>query len=411
MSLPRRAHVVAGTHLFREQVVEAYLRGDDEPVPLRAAPPSTTSLVLVCGALVAFFVLVLAFGRVEITSRGRGVLRAEGGSQMLVTLASGTVAEVRARSGDHVERGQAVVVLDSASVKAALLEAERRVAMTERALADYRAKRKPLADRQLRELAKREAALLSRLEQDGREVARTEAVVERIKRLTAATVATAQDRDKAEEEWSRATAQRFATAADLARLREERAALELQIANDDWRLQAERDEALTKRDATAFSFEQTSICAPSAGTLESLTVRPGDGLAVGTTVARLVPSDVALQIVAFVPERDRAFLYEGSKAIIELDQLPAAEFGTLRGTVTRVAHDIAASHDVREVLGDASSVEPMYRVELALDSDARRARVEHRIRAGSLVSVRYVLRQRSVAAVVFAPIQRLLERP
>ena len=99
MSLPRRAHVVAGTHLFREQVVEAYLRGDDEPVPLRAAPPSTTSLVRVCGALVAFFVLVLAFGRVEITSRGRGVLRAEGGSQKQASRASETRPRLEALRG------------------------------------------------------------------------------------------------------------------------------------------------------------------------------------------------------------------------------------------------------------------------------------------------------------------------
>lgn len=407
---PHRTPAIAGSHLFREEVLKAYLNGDDDPTILRAAPPSTTALVAVCGVIVALLVAVAAFGRVEITSRGRGVLRAEGGAQALVTLAPATVAEVRGRSGDRVERGQPVVVLESASVKAALLEADRKVALAERSLREYREKRRPLLDRQRVELARRGAALASRVDQEAYDVARADAAVARTKALSDAAMATAADRDKADEDRSRAVEQRLTTTEQVARVRAERAALDLEIANEEWRLESALSDAATRRAAVAFALEQTTIASPRPGTIESLTVRPGDALAAGATVARVVPSDVPLQIVAFVPERDRAFLREGATAIVELDQLPATEFGTLRATVARIARDIAPERDLRDVLGEiATATGPMYRVELTLDDDERRARVDSYIRAGSVVSIRYVLRRRTIAAILFAPLRRILE--
>jgi biotin carboxyl carrier protein len=204
------------------------------------------------------------------------------------------------------------------------------------------------------------------------------------------------------EEVLDAKARNLGTAQQIEGAKAEIVALDLERDSEGRRVRVEVGEALARRDSVQVALSQTTIRAAKAGTLDSVLVRRGDAVQAGAIIAKVV-SGVAQQIIGFVPERDRAFLEPGAVARVELTQLPAAEFGVLRATVTRVAKGIASAAEIRDILGDQTSLAgSIYRVDLALDQTARRDRLAAHIRAGSLVNLRYVLRQRSMASLVIS---------
>lgn len=401
---------IAGNHAFREEARAAYLRDDGEARPLRAAPPWAGQVLAAGFVLIASAVVGGLVARVEVTARGPGVLRAEGGAQMLTLPVAGTVAEVHARSGERVAAGQIVITLASAPLRASLIEAERKLIAARAELEDFEKRRAPLLEARRRQLDASAEILGQRAIFETEGAARTSARAARTARLADAGLGTASEEDRAFEEVSGAEGLRLETSERLERTRGEIAALDLERATEAFRRKAEVEDAIAHRNGVAVALEQMTVRAARAGTLEAVLVRPGDQLAAGTAVGKLVPADVPLQIVAFVAERDRAFLNQGAEARVEMDQLPIAEFGTLHATVTRIAEDIASEPELKDALGErASGTEALYRVELALSEDARRSKLRERIRPGSVVVVRYVLRRRNLATVVLAPLVRAVQ--
>ncbi len=398
---PERA--VAGTHLFREQALAAYMRGDREARMLRAEPAWTRSVVA-AGAILALTVVLLAtFGRVDVTTEGAGILRAEGDLQFARAEIAGMVSEVHAHSGDLVEAGQAIVTLESASLRAALLEADRRLQAAKTAAVELDSRRLPLFAQRRANLEDGVRMLEARLHAERRGLGRKAVRARGQASLARAGWASRFDEQHSFEEVLDAKARNLGTAQQIEGAKAEIVALDLERDSEGRRVREEVGEAQARRDAVQVALSQTTIRAAKAGTLDSVLVRRGDAVQAGAIIAKIV-SGVAQQIISFVPERDRAFLEPGAVARVELTQLPAAEFGVLRATVTRVAKGIASAAEIRDILGDQASLAgSVYRVDLALDQTARRDRLAAHIRAGSLVNLRYVLRQRSVASLVISP--------
>ena len=396
--------------LYRVEAFQAKSTVGEVAEPLDVAP-GWAGKTLWLGA--AFFVAVIGLAfvcKVDQTGHGRGVLRVAGGSRALVTATAGTALEVKVRSGDRVAAGDVLVTIDSGPTRAALSEAQAAVTLAERQLARLRDQRATIF-RSRRSLLQDRARLLGERE-------RTQAAIrERAKgkfvateRMHAAGVASILEVNAAGDEVS--VAER-----EVTRVREELSEARLQLATLDGDLDAEADKvdvelqrARDKREALALAARDTTLRAPTQGRVETVLVRSGDTLAVGAAVARLVPDGAPTELVAFLPERDRAFIEVGAKARVELDQLPAGEFGHLAATVERVGADIATNTEVREALGDQVNVgEALYRIELRLDPDSGTPRLRERVRPGSLLAVRMTLRQRRVASVIFEPLRKFLE--
>ena len=88
---PERA--VAGSTCSAKQALAAYMRGDREARTLRAEPAWTRSVVA-AGAILALTVALLAtFGRVDVTTEGAGILRAEGDLQFARAEIAGMVSD------------------------------------------------------------------------------------------------------------------------------------------------------------------------------------------------------------------------------------------------------------------------------------------------------------------------------
>ena len=142
--------------LFRKTAIEHYLRGEDGGGPLRVSPPWTWALFWTLAAALVVALVGSVAGSVEVTARGRGILRPTPGIQVLISSIGGTVAQVHAASGQAVRAGEPLIRLDSANLQAQLLEAERELQLLK---SDFTV----FALRQDRLQAEQEASLQARL--------------------------------------------------------------------------------------------------------------------------------------------------------------------------------------------------------------------------------------------------------
>jgi hemolysin D len=406
-----RAGIATDSPRFREEAIAAYLAGAEPRTILRAAPVSMWALFGMLASALGVAIVLSIVGHVEVIARGPGILRVPGGAQPIVAQTGGVVAEVRARPGASVGQGDVLLRIDSASTKAELLEADERLALVTSTLEQLQSNQKTLYERRLSLLTDRVALLQQRISSQKATLARVENKASSYGELEAKGYVGTVQRAEADEELSRAIRERIALEEEVRTALGAIASLESERASESYKWAQEAQEVRIRHDALGFAVAQMTVVAPQTGTLEAFLVRSGDTVQAGAVVARIVPEHAPLELVAFVSERDRAFVREGAEVDVEFEQLPAAEFGTFHATVGRVFRDLSSPAEVREVLAgkpdqDAS---PSYRVDLSLREDARFQRYASLIRPGMLVSIRYALRRRRILSLLLTPLERWLK--
>jgi multidrug resistance efflux pump len=396
--------------LFRLEAMRAREDFGTAPGPVVVSPPWARS-TLWLGALFCVTVAFLSFFlRVEQTGMARGVLRVTGGSQAIVTSATGTALEVHAHTGDKVAKGDVLLTIDSAPTKALLAEAEAAVALAEQQLARFANQRSVIYRSRRAALQERARLLALRARNQADAVSRARAKLRALERMQGAGVASALDTAAASDELGAAEREHTKILEDASNVGLQIATLDSDLDGETTQLQSSLQRAKDRRDALVLAARDTVVRAPADGVLETVLVRAGDTVAAGSAVARLVPSNAPIQLVAFLPERDRAFAQAGMPARVELDQFPAVEFGYLQARVSRLGGDLATVAETREALGEqAPTKDALYRVELTLDAQQASTRLQGLVRPGSLVTVRLPLRKRRVAAILFEPVRALLE--
>lgn len=103
-------------------------------------------------------------------------------------------------------------------------------------------------------------------------------------------------------------------------------------------------------------LEQMTITAPIAGTVTALSViGPGQVVATGEEVLRIVPEGSRLELEVYMPNRDIGFVHVGAPAVVKIDSFPFTRFGALDGRVARVAHDAVSAPDVEQTLASPAA--------------------------------------------------------
>ncbi len=395
--------------LFRLEAMRAREDLGTAPGPIVVSPPWARS-TLWLGALFCLAVVVLSFVlRVEQTGMARGVLRVAGGSQAIVTSATGTALEVRAHTGDTVKKGDVLLTIDSAPTKALLAEAEAAVALAEQQVTRFATQRSVIYRSRRAALQERARLLAFRARNQADAVSRARNKLRALERMQGAGVASALDTAAASDELGAAEREHTKILEDVSSIGLQVATLDGDLDAETTQLQSSLQRAKDRRDALVVAAGDTVVRAPADGVLETVLVRAGDTVAPGAAVARLVPSGAPIQLVAFLPERDRAFAQAGMTARVELDQFPAVEFGYLQARVSRLGGDLATTAETHEALGEQAPKDALYRVELTLDPEQTSARLRGLVRPGSLVTVRLPLRKRRVAAILFEPVRAFFE--
>jgi multidrug resistance efflux pump len=364
-------------------------------------------VLAICATFVVSSLILLAVGRVEIVSRGRGVIRPTGGIRPLTARRTGAAAQVYARSGEPIRAGDPIVRIQSSEAQAAAQEAEREV---QRARAEYQqhlAADETFVTRQLGDLRSRAEALRDQLASHTRSVELFGGRLKANQKLREAGLVSELDIVSAQEGLEQAGRQLASARQSLLQIEQEIASLEQRRGAELRASEQKLRGAEIRLEAVASSQRDDVIRAPISGRVEALVVQPGDVVLSGDQLGKLISDNAPVEVVAFLPEKDRASVRPGDLARVEFDQYPYTQFGTRTATVVRVSADVASPHEIREAFGQPQTLEEAsHRIELRLVDDAEAAR---RIpaRSGMLASVRFVLRREAPLAIVFNPVRRL----
>ncbi|HVI93035.1 MAG TPA: HlyD family efflux transporter periplasmic adaptor subunit [Anaeromyxobacter sp.] len=392
--------------LFREEALRNRLAFEEGRGVVRVSPPWTWALLwTVVAALVA--TLTASFvGHVEVTGRGRGILRPASGVRVLTAQMTGTVVAIGARSGEQVKQGATLLRIESASTKAQLLEADRELDALKTRFAAVSSEEDQHYAEQVENLKARAKRIEEQIASLHGSVQffdrRLQADLGLLKKGLVSEMAVGESRDAL----AQANRQLSAAEQTLDQTRQELASLQGRRQDELWSRQQQLAAAQNKRDALAVMMQQSVIEAPEAGTVDAVVVREGEVVQAGQMIGKLVPGESTLHVVSFLAERDRAFVKPGDEAQLELDQLPHAQYGTLRARVVRIGDDLASASEIRDALGDIKVDAPSYRVELDV-TDAGAADAAHvKLRTGTLMNVRYTLRRERLATLVLSPLKR-----
>lgn len=396
--------------LFRERALLAYQRGEDLSGLLDVAPISNWILLGTLSAMVLSATVLACVCKVEVTSRGRGILAGENRSYELNAHVSGRVSSVWVQAGSWVEADQTLMTVELPNTLADLTEAEElfrnaqaRVTEVETRMQDRLRETLRLLDAQLLWIDRRHTV----------EQASLHALRKRRSTYDALQARGAVSDELVEhlDEELRATEQRYmGTEEQAAQTRIQISARKREFEAELAQRKGDQTQAESRRDALARLSRQGAVVAPRAGRVDALLVRPGELAQLGAPLLRISPRDTSNRVTAFVAERDRAFLRPGSRVRLEIDQLPAAEFGRLTGTVTRVANTLASVVELRRVFGDTVTLPgPSYTVEITVTPNAKNARLFQLARGTMLVDAKFELRSRRLLELVFDPVRRWLE--
>jgi multidrug resistance efflux pump len=408
LTLPPAGHI--GTQIFRKQALRAYEEGERLTTALRATPPSTWIAVLCIFAALATAGTLCALCSIDIVARGPGVLRSPGGARSVAARVSGVIERVSVNAGSEVRAGQEIAQIESAPLQAELLSAERRVELVERKLIRLRSVDAKLFDQNV-ELIKRDQALTrERIRSQLKTLSNLAEQGQALRELSGqGIVARAEDREAEERmrevDRTRLTLQQQLTQGEIGLTALQREALrEYDAAQTDY------ESMLAQREAIALRVRESTIVAPQAGRIESVVIRPGEIVPEGGVIATIVPTEAPSQVIAFIADRDRAFLVPNARARLELNQLPSGEFGTLTGKVSAISSGFASNDEVVSVLSDPKRVEELsYRVDIRLDDDPKTRQLLSKLRSGTLVTAHVVTRSRRIIALLFDPLRRYFE--
>jgi HlyD family secretion protein len=192
---------------------------------------------------------------------------------------------------------------------------------------------------------------------------------------------------------------------DLVNLRAQRMA-------QTWRDTTDLEIAKARASAVGFMERQTNVIAPVTGLVDGLVIKAGDLVQPGQLMAKLIPKDCLLVVVAFLQEKDRAFVKDGDEVELELNQYTYSEFGTIRGRIHSVAADLASPSELQEAFGSSPTQNtegPSFRVEIEVLEDPKALEVRKiRLRPGMLLSVRFTLRRQNLITLAIDPLRKWL---
>jgi membrane fusion protein len=153
-----------------------------------------------------------------------------------------------------------------------------------------------------------------------------------------------------------------------------------------------------------------SITAPSAGTVATVLVEPGQMVTAGTPLATLLPADATLEAHLFSPSRSIGFVHAGQDVLLRYLAYPHQKFGSQKARVIAVSRNPLPAAEMGFTPSDGTR-EPLYRIKVALDAQSISAygRPEA-LQPGMQVEADILLDRRRLIEWIFEPLLSLAGR-
>jgi hemolysin D len=99
--------------------------------------------------------------------------------------------------------------------------------------------------------------------------------------------------------------------------------------------------------------QATTIFSPIDGVVQASAITTvGQVVSAGAELMRIIPGDGALEVEAYLPNRDIGFVAIGQPVVVKVEAFPFTRYGTVNGRVTGVARDAIPEPDAGQLEGD-----------------------------------------------------------
>jgi hemolysin D len=103
--------------------------------------------------------------------------------------------------------------------------------------------------------------------------------------------------------------------------------------------------------------QSTTILSPIEGVVQASAITTvGQVVGAGAELMRIIPGDSALEVEAYLPNRDIGFVAIGQPVVVKVEAFPFTRYGTVNGRVTGVARDAIPEPDAGQLEGDPAKV-------------------------------------------------------
>jgi hemolysin D len=117
------------------------------------------------------------------------------------------------------------------------------------------------------------------------------------------------------------------------------------------------DDLRERREKARARVEHSVVTAPMAGTVTALAINGiGQVVGAGEEVLRIVPDGERLELEVHVSNADIGFIRRGQAVTVKIDAFPFTRFGSIAGTVDRIARDAVADPDVQQAMASLRSL-------------------------------------------------------
>jgi len=410
--------------LFRQEAIDAQREKFLGEATIARPVPFWVFTSLASGIAV-LLVSIAVWGQYTRRERVEGYVALDTGAARVQTPDAGRITELLVKEGDEVAAGAAIakVSLDrttgrgQSSSEQVTQEMENRRAILEKEQSQWR----ELGEQQVEQLRRRVRDLESEATQIDREMklqeTRVKSAREQAERYRAlagekfvSDVASKQKLDEVTDQEIKLQAlsrQKTQVERDLGAARMEEPSIKLRARAQVE--QVERQISELKQGLTQVEAQrETVIRAPMTGVVTNIAVNRGQSVAADAPLATVLPKGSGMHVELLVPTRAIGFLKPGQEVVLRYEAFPHERFGQYRGAVTEIGRNVWTSG---ERIGPLSAREPVYRVDVRLDSQTVKALdQEFSLRPGMLVNADLLLERRTLLEWIFEPVLQLKGR-
>lgn len=406
--------------LFRQEALDAANRGNLGTVALYC-PPYRWLVISIVVAITIVTVLFFIFGSYTKYESSTGELLPRNGMLVIPPPVSATVVDIPVKEGQHVEKGDVVMVLSSEVStqfgQTRQMIAENLAAQRERLQQDLQTLSKlhvvemqgvtetitslKLQQEQLKiQLAQRKKQVgLARLQLDKIQAMHKEGYASR--RQVEEQESTLLDSQARQQEYQRQildTAQKILQAQQQ---RNEKPLDDNKKRNDIERQLAENQQSLVENEARR-SFE---LRAPKSGYIGMIMIKNGQMLNAGQSAISILPSDSELVARMMVNTKSIGFIQAGQRVVLRYKAFPYQKFGQQYGKVIEVSRTALSPQEVATLTGKNNVEEQQYRVLVALDKQTIKAYMQNEsLKPGMALDADFIVDKRRLYEWVLEPI-------
>jgi membrane fusion protein len=413
------------SQLFRQEAIDAQREKFLGEATI-ARPVPTWVFTLLAAGTALLLIAVALWGQYTRRERVEGYLALDSGAARVLVPDGGRITDLVIHEGDEVKAGDAMarisydktIASGASTSEAVAAEMQNRRAILEK----EKEQAQELGQQQMEQLRRRQRDLENEVEQVDREM-----------RLQEMRIASAQDQLARYK--GLASDKNFVSEANLKQKTDEVTDQQIKLESlKRQRAQVQRDLAAAKLEEptvtlrTRSQIEQLSrqvsevqeslaqveakretvIRAPVAGVVTNIAVNRGQSVAADATLATVLPKGSGLHAELLVPTRAIGFIKPGQQVVLRYDAFPYERFGQYRGSVSDIGRNVWASG---ERVGPLMPKEPVYRIDVKLESQAVRALgQEFALRPGMLVNADLLMEKRTILEWLFEPVLQLKGR-